>query len=407
MQQKGISKLDLKRQNRMQILRVIRENGPISRVDIAAELELTRAAVTIITNEMIAEGVLQELGEAPVEADKLQKGRRKILIGINATNRFALGATISPGYVSVGLSTLDAEVLDKTMMPIGDDTKAEDVLNFIAESCKNMVENSCLAMNKILGLGVGVMPLMWDFMGVKLEDNTLDFKSVIEPLERMLEMQVLAANAVGLIALASQDFSGLDGRRRNIVLLAGGQQYNVAVLNKNLLLPEYEVNTMSIERIVINPNGASAAGYPNGSVKAELTEEVILRKLRAVYSQKDTPYLYEATGGDMNKITEEIANEAYVHGDKPVQEVVNQIVDNLAVLVNNLQATHYANGVVLHNIQMNEFCFAYFKNKLAEIAGQEIADRVEFSRADRRYSFRGGSALAIYQLFYVRGGMNP
>ena len=179
------------------------------------------------------------------------------------------------------------------------------------------------------------------------------------------------------------------------------------MLNKNLLLPEYDVNTMSIERIVINPNGASAAGYPNGSVKAELTEEVILRKLRAVYSQKDTPYLYEATGGDMNKITEEIANEAYVHGDKPVQEVVNQIVDNLAVLVNNLQATHYANGVVLHNIQMNEFCFAYFKNKLAEIAGQEIADRVEFSRADRRYSFRGGSALAIYQLFYVRGGMNP
>jgi len=194
MQQKGISKLDLKRQNRMQILRVIRENGPISRVDIAAELELTRAAVTIITNEMIAEGVLQELGEAPVEADKLQKGRRKILIGINATNRFALGATISPGYVSVGLSTLDAEVLDKTMMPIGDDTKAEDVLNFIAESCKNMVENSCLAMNKILGLGVGVMPLMWDFMGVKLEDNELNFQSVTEPLERMLEMQVLGGN---------------------------------------------------------------------------------------------------------------------------------------------------------------------------------------------------------------------
>lgn len=407
MQQKGISKLDLKRQNRMQILRVIRENGPISRVDIAAELELTRAAVTIITNEMIAEGVLQELGEAPVDTDKLQKGRRKILIGINATNRFALGATISTGYVSVGLSTLDAEVLDKTMMPIGDDTKAEDILRFIAESCKSMVENSCLAMNKILGLGVGVMPLMWDQMGVKLEDGALNFDAVTEPLEKMLEMRVLVENAVGLIALASQDFSGLDGRRRNVVLLMGGQQYNVAVLNKNLLLPEYEVNTASVERLIINPNGASAAGYPDGSVKAELTEEVILRNLRAVYSQKDTPYLYEATGGDMNKITEEIANDAYVHGDKMVQTVVNKITDNLAVLVNNLQVAHYASGVVLHNIQMNEFCFAYFKNKLAELGGQDLADRVEFSRADRRYSFRGGSALAIYRLFYERGGMNP
>ena len=90
MEHRGISKLDLKRQNRLQILRVIRENGPISRVDIAAELELTRAAVTIITNEMIAQGVLQELGEAPIEPDKLQKGRRKVLIGINANYMFVL-----------------------------------------------------------------------------------------------------------------------------------------------------------------------------------------------------------------------------------------------------------------------------------------------------------------------------
>ena len=49
MEKCGISKLDLKRRNRMQILRVIKEAGPISRVDVAGALEITRAAVTIIT----------------------------------------------------------------------------------------------------------------------------------------------------------------------------------------------------------------------------------------------------------------------------------------------------------------------------------------------------------------------
>ena len=39
MENRGISKLDLKRRNRMQILRVIRESGPISRVDVASALE--------------------------------------------------------------------------------------------------------------------------------------------------------------------------------------------------------------------------------------------------------------------------------------------------------------------------------------------------------------------------------
>ena len=94
MENRGISKLDLKRRNRMQILRVIRESGPISRVDVASALEITRAAVTIITNEMIEEGVLVEIGEAPVNTEKLQKGRRKILIDINENSRFALGATV-------------------------------------------------------------------------------------------------------------------------------------------------------------------------------------------------------------------------------------------------------------------------------------------------------------------------
>ena len=60
MEQFGISKLDLKRRNRMQILKQLQQHGPTSRIDLSSSLELTRAAVTIITNEMIEQGVLYE-----------------------------------------------------------------------------------------------------------------------------------------------------------------------------------------------------------------------------------------------------------------------------------------------------------------------------------------------------------
>ena len=61
MEQHGISKLDLKRRNRMQVLKILKQRGPTSRIDIAGTLELTRAAVTIITNEMIEQGIIQEM----------------------------------------------------------------------------------------------------------------------------------------------------------------------------------------------------------------------------------------------------------------------------------------------------------------------------------------------------------
>ena len=102
----GISKLDLKRRNRMQILKVVREQGPISRVDISAILGITRAAVTIITNEMIDQHILQEVGEEPVNPNaEVRKGRRKILLDINETYKFAIGIYVDEKEISIGLTT--------------------------------------------------------------------------------------------------------------------------------------------------------------------------------------------------------------------------------------------------------------------------------------------------------------
>ena len=124
MELQGISKLDLKKRNRMQILRVIRESGPISRVDIASSMKITRAAVTIITNEMINEGVLYEVGEAPVSLENLQKGRRKILIDINENFKFAFGASISDELICVGLTNLNGKIMDKTNTKITENMTA-------------------------------------------------------------------------------------------------------------------------------------------------------------------------------------------------------------------------------------------------------------------------------------------
>ena len=90
MEQHGISKLDLKRRNRMQVLKILKQRGPTSRIDIASALELTRAAVTIITNEMIDQGIISEIGEYKHVSEKAPRGRKKILIDINHHYKFVI-----------------------------------------------------------------------------------------------------------------------------------------------------------------------------------------------------------------------------------------------------------------------------------------------------------------------------
>lgn len=113
MEQNGISKLDLKRRNRMQIIKLLQQQGPTSRIDLSALLELTRAAVTIITNEMIEQGVLYEKGEVSTVGQKASRGRKKILIDINRNYKFAFGIALDHKKIFIGLSNIGGEVLEK------------------------------------------------------------------------------------------------------------------------------------------------------------------------------------------------------------------------------------------------------------------------------------------------------
>lgn len=141
----GISKLDLKRRNRMQILKVVREQGPISRVDISAILGITRAAVTIITNEMIDQHILEEVGEEPVNpSGEVRKGRRKILLDINETYKFAVGIYVDEKEVSIGLTTLNAAALDKQLIAHEGDMTPESWCRCWTTSWKNAPEQLSL-----------------------------------------------------------------------------------------------------------------------------------------------------------------------------------------------------------------------------------------------------------------------
>ncbi|MDE7364275.1 MAG: MarR family winged helix-turn-helix transcriptional regulator [Ruminococcus sp.] len=405
MEKRGISKLDLKRRNRMQILKTIREYGPISRVDVASTLEITRAAVTIITNEMIEEGVLIEIGEAPVNAEKLQKGRRKILIDINVNSRFALGATVDEKEVSVGLTNLNSEILDKSSMVIDDRTTSKDIINYIIKASNTMIENSALTKDKILGLGVGVVPSMWGKLKIFYKDGVLDFNSFIEKLSDGLDVNIQCGNAVGLMALANNDFKTQNGYQTNTAFIHNGNQVNLAIINKNELSSDYISYTSMIEKYIVSPDGKELDGYPNGSVKAELSRPAMLSAFCNICSGEKTPILWDIIKGDKKNINVDNVFMALMRGEEPVKNLVDSIIAKYAVLINNIAVSHFAKKIVLHNFKLNEKQFDYVKREMIRLISEEIVDKVVLSKIEGRSNFLGGCALIIQNGFYNKGGL--
>lgn len=405
MEKRGISKLDLKRRNRMQILRIIKEYGPISRVDVASALEITRAAVTIITNEMIEEGVLVEIGEAPVNTEKLQKGRRKILIDINVNSRFALGATIDEKEVTVGLTNLNSEVLDKSSMEIDDRTTSKDIINYIIKASNTMIENSALTKDNILGLGVGVVPSMWGKLKIFYKDGVLDFGSFIEKLSAGLDVEIECGNAIGLMALASNDFKAQNGYQKNSAFLHNGNQVNLAVINKNELSSDYIYYTSMIEKYIVAPNGKAIEGYPNGSVKAELSKPAMLSAFCNICSSDKTPILWDIIKGDKKNINVDTVFMALMRGEESVKNLVDDIIAKYTVLINNIAISHFAKKIILHNYKLSEKQFEYVKREMSRLVSEDIVDRVVLSKLDGKNNFLGGCALIIQNGFYNKGGL--
>ena len=75
----------------------------MSRKDIAAELGLTPATVTLICSDLLSQGILCEKGE--LEEAK-RAGRRKVLIDINYQYRYVLSVRIEVVETSIAISNL-------------------------------------------------------------------------------------------------------------------------------------------------------------------------------------------------------------------------------------------------------------------------------------------------------------
>lgn len=407
MEQHGISKLDLKRRNRMQVLKILKTRGPTSRIDIAGTLELTRAAVTIITNEMIEQGIIQEIGEYRHVTEKAPRGRKKILIDINHHYKFVVGVTIEEQNISVGLSTLSGAVLDKRNLEVNESTPYDTIEEFILDSVKEILSDNCLTQENILGIGFGIFPTMYNKLGIKIVDAEPDYSTAFANVRKFTDLPLVFDNSVKGTAMANIDFlKTKDPNRHNIAFLHYGNTVHFVVTNLNEPIISYDNRTNFVDKMIINPNADTVCQCGRrGCVENELTPMAVRRKIKEQFSAEGTPFLYEAARGNFDSVNKEMIYAAYDKGDPAVVNILDERLRLTAVLLNNLYFSTNPQKIVLHNFNFrDENEFIRLKNAVTEVGGSLVASKIELSIIEDKHRFLSGCALAIRDLFFNKGG---
>ncbi len=132
----------MKAQNRSLCLSLIRQE-PISRAELARKTGLTRAAVSIIIDGLLSEGIIKE-----GDAIKSQNGRHPTLLHLNELAFFTIGIDISRDGWLVVLTDFTGNIIKSS---VGDFLETEDatILNIKKEI--NQLKNEY---NNILGIGI-------------------------------------------------------------------------------------------------------------------------------------------------------------------------------------------------------------------------------------------------------------
>jgi predicted NBD/HSP70 family sugar kinase len=133
--------------NRRLILQRVFDEGPISRAEIARHTELGRATVSEITAQLVAEGLVVEVGQGTSTG-----GKPPTLVELDPAGRFVVAVDLSRRPIAAALLNLRGRIVaraaGKTVAPQGHDA-IEEMHRVISELIAG-------ATAPALGIGVGV-----------------------------------------------------------------------------------------------------------------------------------------------------------------------------------------------------------------------------------------------------------
>ena len=196
--------------NRQIVLNYVRERAPISRAEIAQETALQRSTISLIVEELKAQGLIEEFeGEST-------GGRPPSLLQLRTVDAIAIGVDISTKHTIVATSDLAGRVLEKEEFLT--DPSSDGTLAKIIDSARKLIKKGI----DIEGIGISLPGLVDSETGNALFIPRFKWRdwNVAEELRVATGLPVRVDNDANAMALAELWFGRPEIREvRDFILI--------------------------------------------------------------------------------------------------------------------------------------------------------------------------------------------
>ncbi|MEG1874004.1 MAG: ROK family protein [Angelakisella sp.] len=235
----------VRRRNQRALINIIRDVGNISRIELAKQTGAIPASISIMVNELLAEGLISETGSG-----ESRGGRRPVLLEICPTAKYGLALDLRIGYIECVLFNFRGEFIFRERV----EGHGAFLIDNIIRAVDYVMGLQIVPADKIFGIGIVVSGII-DEQNRKIllssEFKVADF-DIHEALEARYRIKVVVDRSTNAALRHIIEKRPLP-RERDVILITFSKGIGMAAyLNGALYQPEHgsggEIGHTVVER---------------------------------------------------------------------------------------------------------------------------------------------------------------
>ncbi len=379
----------IKEINQFNILNTIRSKKSISRVELAQITGQSRSSVTNITARLIESNLIYE----KEVKDTNQRGRRRIMLALNADAAYVVGIKVSAFMISCAVTDMQADIRSSIDLPVRTSNKpVEFIADLIEEGVSYCISQAGLTPSMISGIGTGIPGLIDRKHGI--DHWTLFYQKDNVPLRELLQRKfdspVWVGNDANAVTLAHQWF----GHGRNIdnfivVTIEDGIGMGI-VLNGQLYTGETGM-AGEFGHVVMHPGGNRCRCGKKGCLEAYVSNFSIISQAADVMKTERTLLKFDQVVRSANA-----GNEQIIDIFNRAGKILGTGLSGILQVLNPKRIIFSGRGV-----ESGSLLLAPMEKQLKAITNQRVLDNCDLvvqKFCDTDWA-RGAASLALQELY--------
>ena len=292
-------------------------NG-LSRTDLADKMGLTRAAVSLIVNDLLESGVVQE-----AEVRSVPNGRPPVSLEINPTRGLVGAIDMGATHMSVAIADFTARILQEAEYSFNIKDGPKVCLAEAHQNLLGLLESQGLSLSNISAIGIGVPGPVNTEAGMVVAPPIMpgwDRYPIRASLENMWGCPVTLNNDAELGALGEWAYGAGRGEK-NIAYIKVGSGIGAGLILNQQIYGGTTGAAGEIGHLTIDENGPLCNCGNHGCLEAFAGGHAIASQGQLLVQSGKRTLLAELP---LEKITVYEVAEAARRGDLPAQEILRR-----------------------------------------------------------------------------------